>query len=157
MNRNQWLWLKKQTIKDAIQWSAESWDHITPHSLRSSWNNFLQRVINEPEIFEQKAISSEDLDEGAIVAPWILESEEDVPGAEMNDDELIQFALDEKQPQEEPAEEMVRIPHIIPMSEAVILLRVILPTFEKETQSTMEKIKVIQNIILRWTVQHSAN
>ena len=96
MNRNRWLWLNKNiTIKDAIQWSAESWDHITPHCLRASWNKILPRVINEPEIFEQEVISSEDLDEGAIVAPWILESEEDVLGAGMNDDELIQFALDE--------------------------------------------------------------
>ena len=80
---------------------------------------------------------STDLDEGAIVAPWILESEEDVSGDGMNDDELIQFALDANPPQEEPAEEMVPIPHIIPTSEAAIMLRAILPTLENETQSTI--------------------
>ena len=74
VNRNRWLRLKNAMIKDAIQWSAEFWDHITLHSLRSSWNKILSCAINEPKISEQAPISSEDLDEGAIVAPWILES-----------------------------------------------------------------------------------
>ena len=59
----------------------------------------------------------------------------------MNDDELIQFAQDEKPPQEEPAEQMVPIPLIIPTSEAAIMLRAILPTLENETQSTMEEME----------------
>ena len=148
---------KSITIKDAIRWSAEAWEDIAPYTLRSSWNMVLPPSIDKPEVVEQEATSDGLEDENAMVSQWILESEEDFGNTEMNDNELIQFVLDEKPPQEEPDEELVPTPDIIPISDAGNLLKTILPTLENETRSTKEEIKVIQNIVSRWTLQHSSN
>ena len=53
----------------------------------------------------------------------------------LNDDEIIVFCKQDTVPNEEPIEEEIPMPNILPMSEAFILLRYVISTLENDPNS----------------------
>ena len=142
---------KTISVKDAIEWSSQAWGDITPYTLSSSWNMILPSIEN-PQVVNQETSSDEN-----PPRYWVNENDEGIGHVEMSTDEIIEFSLGNRRFQEEPLEDSILMPEILSVSEAVNLLKTILPTIENDVASTREEIFVIQSIISRWSIQVSAS
>ena len=68
----------------------------------------------------------------------------------LNDDEIIVFCKQDTVPNEEPIEEVIPMPNILPMSEAFILLQYVISTLENDPNSKKEEIVMFRNVLTRW-------
>ena len=142
---------KTISVKDAIEWSSMAWGDITPYTLSSSWNMILPSIEN-PQVVNQETSSDEN-----PPGYCVNEDDEDIGHVEMSTDEIIEFSLGNRGFQEEPLEDSIPMPEILSVSEAVNLLKTILPTIENDLASTREEIFVFQSIISRWSIKLSAS
>ena len=138
------------TIKDAIFWSAEAWSEITPHNISSSWNMILPP--SSYQLPQDNQVSIDGID-GDITSDWTIEGE-DQDDEVFNDDEIIEYIQSETI-KEEPSQELIEVPKILPIRDAINLLNDIVPTLENDSESTRNEISVFRDVVSRWTLQLS--
>ena len=89
--------------------------------------------IENPQVVNQETSSDEN-----PPRYWVNENDEGIGHVEMSTDEIIEFSLGNRRFQEEPLEDSILMPEILSVSEAVNLLKTILPTIENDVASTRE-------------------
>ena len=143
---------KSITIRDAIHWAAEAWLDVSTYTIYASWNNILPPDNQWSEEVPQSTTSE---DEDFPLSVWLDSCyDEPDPGLMvMNDEEILAFCKEEVVPKEEPYEEIIPIPNILPISEAYIILQDVLPTLENDSNSTKEELVVFRNVLSRWRDQ----
>ena len=142
---------KNITIHDAINWAAEAWAEERPYTIYSSWKNILPHLVNQcvEEVYQSNTSESEE--DFPLSYSVDTDYDELEAGHEiLNDDEIIVFCKQDTVPNEEPIEEVIPMPNILPMSEAFILLQYVISTLENDPNSKKEEIVMFRNVLTRW-------